>query len=269
MTWPELPPSYFVTTVAGATLLVDRGTGRSARLDSIAALVIQHRESFADRDDAAAAMAELFERPQSEVDAGLADFDRDLAVVAQSAPPWEAPTYAPVQLPDSAPAATWTFDALGQSMHVTCHEEVLVPIVTSIVAAYPPSSGPVEHRFDIWETVASSSLRTAGSCTTGSAARTASPVWTPSSPWRRLRRAPGLGARPRRRSRGCGRRRRGPHRPHEPGQELDDGRAARRRLVVSLRRSGARRAGDTARVRAAASDRSRGSDAPPSPRASS
>ena len=115
MTWPELPPSYFVTTVAGATLLVDRGPGRSARLDPIAALVLQHRESFADRDDAAAAMSELFERPQSEVDAGLADFDHDLAVVAQSASPWEPPTYAPVEVPGSAPAATWTFDALGQS----------------------------------------------------------------------------------------------------------------------------------------------------------
>ena len=151
MTWPELPPSYFVTTVAGATLLVDRGTGRSARLDAIAAVVIEHRESFADRDDAAAAMSELFERPQTEVAAGLATFDRDLAVVTQSAPSWEAPTFAPVQLPDSEPAATWTFDALGQSMHVTCHEAALVPIVTSILAAYPPSSGPVEHRFDIWD----------------------------------------------------------------------------------------------------------------------
>ena len=189
MTWPDLPPSYFVTTVAGATLLVDRGTGRSARLDPIAALVLEHRESFADRDDAAAAMSELFERPQSEVDAGLADFDHDLAVVAQSAPPWEAPTYAPVELPDSAPAATWTFDALGQSMHVTCHEagprsdRHLDPRrVPSVERA---ARAPLRHLGRRWDRRRS-----------GRPARVRprqprirrSRVWMPSSPWRRRRR---------------------------------------------------------------------------------
>ena len=46
MTWPDLDPAHLICQVDGVSLVLDRRTGRMARLDAIAQFVIEQRDHF-------------------------------------------------------------------------------------------------------------------------------------------------------------------------------------------------------------------------------
>ncbi len=152
MTWPDLPASTVVADVLGTTVVFGQRSGMLARVDTVGAFVLHHRDHFADHADAAAELTELLGADPAQVDADLIALEALLDELDDDLPPAIDPTPGSArQLPSSPPIARWTIDALGVPVEVRCHSALFLQVITPLLDAHPPTSAPPTHRFDAWD----------------------------------------------------------------------------------------------------------------------
>jgi hypothetical protein len=152
MTWPILSTSTVVAEVLGTTVLFSQHTGVLATVNDVGAFVLNHREHFASRRDAAEELTALLGADAGQVEMDLRKLDEALTALGADGPAAFDPLLGPERQPPSlVPAARWTLDALGVSVEVRCYDAHLAGVIAPLLAAHPPSSTPPQHRFDIWD----------------------------------------------------------------------------------------------------------------------
>lgn len=169
MTWPDLGDDHFAIKVADAPLVVDRRNGTVVALDDVAGFVVEHRALFADIDDAAIVLADVFARDRAELKDELADLGR---WGGEAPPPLDSTGTAEgrtrLDPPSDRPRQTWILDIVGTSVEVSCYDAVVQTIIAPYLSAYPIGRrDAVRHRFAIWRDVDSFSVGDDGYCIHG------------------------------------------------------------------------------------------------------
>ena len=152
MTWPVLSSSTVVAEVLGTTVLFSQHTGVLARVNDVGAFVLDHREHFTSRGDAAEELTAVLGADPGQVEMDLRNLDEVLTALTADGPAAFDPLLGPERHPPSlVPAARWILDALGLPVEVRCYDASLAGVIAPLLAGHPPSSATPRHRFDIWD----------------------------------------------------------------------------------------------------------------------